>query len=91
LKFSINSSAENYYALGGRLIIPAALEAHVFANTGNNLYSRSLLLVIGDDCAGDFDGDGDIDGSNLAELLNNPGGLDLLDFLKNFGNTYCYE
>ena len=86
-----NSSAENYYALGGRLINSTSSEAHIFANTGYNLYSRILALVIGTYCPGDFDEDGDVDGSDLAELLDNPEVIAVADFPADFGNINCYE
>ncbi len=37
--------------------------------------------------AGDFDADGDVDGSDLATLAANPGLLDLATFAANFGRT----
>lgn len=40
-------------------------------------------------CEGDFDSDGDVDGSDLAELAADPGLLDLSSFAANFGRTDC--
>ena len=37
--------------------------------------------------AGDFDNDGDVDGSDLAALANDPNLLDLSSFAANFGQT----
>ena len=41
------------------------------------------------DCAGDFNEDGDIDGSDLAELVNDVNLLDLGIFASNFGKPDC--
>jgi len=38
---------------------------------------------------GDFDEDGDVDGTDLAELAANPGLLDLSSFAAEFGRTDC--
>lgn len=58
-----------------------------------NYYIADTLLTITDTmqptCAGDFDLDGDVDGSDLAELAANPGLLDLSLFASNFGRTDC--
>lgn len=38
---------------------------------------------------GDFEDDGDVDGSDLAELAANPGLLYLSSFAAEFGRTNC--
>ena len=38
---------------------------------------------------GDFDGDCDVDGKNLAALIANPSGFDLAAFAANFGENLC--
>ena len=42
-------------------------------------------------CTGDFDIDGDVDGSDLAALAADQGLLDLSDFCANFGRTDCFD
>lgn len=44
---------------------------------------------IADVCEGDFDDDGDVDGSDLAALAANPGLLDLSSFAGEFSRTDC--
>jgi hypothetical protein len=44
--------------------------------------SRSLLAAI---VTGDFAGDGDVDGSDLSELIANPELLEIATFAENFG------
>ncbi|MDY6842498.1 MAG: hypothetical protein SVW57_00210 [Thermodesulfobacteriota bacterium] len=41
------------------------------------------------DCDGDFDSDGDVDGSDLAKLVANPSQLSLSSFAEEFGVTTC--
>jgi hypothetical protein len=40
-------------------------------------------------CPGDFDGDRDVDGSDLEEYLHDAGGLGLEVFAANFGKENC--
>jgi hypothetical protein len=40
-------------------------------------------------CEGDFAGDGDTDGSDLAQLIGNPALIDVDDFALDFGRTGC--
>lgn len=44
--FVSSGASDPYYAIAGRLINPTASEIHVFAYTGNNLYSRVLSIEI---------------------------------------------
>ena len=44
---------------------------------------------IGLTCPGDFNGDRDVDGSDLAEYLFDAGGLGLDAFAENFGKDNC--
>lgn len=53
---------------------------------GNRL---RLSPLSGVDCPGDFDGDGDADGSNLASLAADPDRLDLSVFAADFGRNDC--
>lgn len=48
---------------------------------------KGFLLVPA--CAGDFDGDGDIDGTELAALASDNGLVELSAFAANFGKTDC--
>jgi hypothetical protein len=45
--------------------------------------------VSGDACPGDFNGDGDVDGSDLAEFIFDSGGLGVDIFAANFGKENC--
>jgi CARDB len=40
-------------------------------------------------CPADMDGDGDVDGSDLAELVNDLGMMELGDFASDFGKAVC--
>ena len=74
---------------------------HVYAGTSNIL--KSLNFVNGTDgwvvggsvimklrlCKGDFDGDGDTDGSDLAYLIANLSFVDIVKFAQEFGKTDC--
>jgi YD repeat-containing protein len=44
-------------------------------------------IKTGPEYSGDFDEDGDVDGSDLAALIANPSLIDLATFAKNFGKT----
>ncbi len=44
---------------------------------------------VGLTCPGDFNGDRDVDGSDLAEYLFDAGGLGLAVFALNFGKGDC--
>ena len=51
------------------------------------------LIASAESLAADFDKDGDVDGSDLAELLSNPELMDLSTFILNFGiqsGSYSY-
>jgi|LGOV01.1.fsa_nt_gb hypothetical protein len=50
---------------------------------------RFRIFSGGGPCAGDFDGDGDVDGGDLAALAANPDLLDLSVFASGFGKTDC--
>ncbi len=77
-----------------------AVEPTLKAIIGANAEDQRALLRQGKPCvsvggliasaeilAGDFDADGDIDGTNLATLADNPSLLDLLTFATTFGKT----
>jgi hypothetical protein len=42
-------------------------------------------------CPGDFNGDKDVDGSDLSEYILNPGELDLEIFATHFGEANCRQ
>jgi hypothetical protein len=54
-----------------------------------DLYPGFWYAVMGPKCEGDYDGDGDVDGADLAEYLIDSGGLDLEVFAANFGKVNC--
>ena len=48
-----------------------------------------LLNPVNSTCSGDLDFDGDVDGSDLAELANSPAIMVLRDFVLDFGKAKC--
>lgn len=46
-------------------------------------------LAVVEACEGDFNNDGDVDGSDLAVLAGNTGQMDLYDFAESFGREDC--
>jgi hypothetical protein len=54
-----------------------------------DLYPGFWYAVMGPKCESDYDGDGDVDGSDLAEYLFDPGGLGLDVFAADFGRANC--
>ena len=48
-----------------------------------------VISALGSICPGDFDGDKDVDGADLAEYIFDSGGLTLDVFAANFGKTNC--
>ena len=54
-----------------------------------DLYPGFWYAVMGPKCESDYDGDGDVDGSDLADYLFDPGGLDLDVFAADFGKANC--
>jgi len=72
----------------------ASLGVHEHWNsTAGKQYSRDLGIGAGIElvssepppCEGDFDADGDVDGSDLAQYILDDGGVGLADFAANFG------
>jgi hypothetical protein len=53
--------------------------------------SNRLTFMTGErlTCDGDFEPDGDVDGSDLAAYISNSTGIDLGDFAANFGKNDC--
>jgi len=48
-----------------------------------------VIAALESTCPGDFDGDKDVDGADLAEYLFDSGGLGLDVFAANFGKNNC--
>jgi hypothetical protein len=76
----------------------ASLGVHEHWNsTAGKQYTRNLgtgagIELVSSDplaCSGNFDGDGDVDGKDLAALIATPGMLDITTFAGNFGKTGC--
>lgn len=68
------------------------------ADTDEDGYSDYKEIQLGSDplddaslppCKGDFNDDGDIDGSDLVELLAGASNVNLSEFAANFGKTSC--
>ncbi len=53
-----------------------------------NLSNGTIYQII-DVCESDLDGDGDVDGSDLADNIADQAGTSLDDFAAEFGSTYC--
>jgi hypothetical protein len=47
------------------------------------------VAEIGATCPGDFNGDQDVDGDDLADYLTDTSRVDLIDFAANFGRVDC--
>jgi len=65
---------------------------HPNANSGYKAYSFDVFMLQEEvqTCQGDFDADNDVDGSDLAALIANPGLLsDISVFAGNFGKDVC--
>jgi len=48
-----------------------------------------VISALGSTCPGDFDGDKDVDGADLAEYIFDSGGLSFDVFAVNFGESNC--
>ena len=63
-----------------------------FRSTGAVDYGVTTSWVASvNDCDGDFDKDGDVDGSDLAQLAADLGLLGLSSFAAEFGRTDCLD
>jgi hypothetical protein len=51
--------------------------------------SNGTIYQIIDVCESDLDGDGDVDGSDLADNITDQAGTGLDDFAAEYGSTYC--
>jgi hypothetical protein len=56
---------------------------------GKEIFARVLEMETAEGCPGDFDTDGDVDGKDLAEYIEDSGGISLSDFAGNFGRNDC--
>jgi hypothetical protein len=69
---------------------PLMEDDFVPSSTNYENYPGFWYLVAGSPtCPGDFNGDKDVDGSDLAEYIFDPGGLSLDVFAANFGKANC--
>ena len=48
-----------------------------------------VIAALENTCRGDFNGDKDVDGLDLADYLIDSGGLGLVDFAMDFGKATC--
>jgi hypothetical protein len=74
--------------------VMASLGVHEhWNNPADKQYSRNLGIGAGIElvsaCKGNIDGDGDVDGSDLAEYIDNDNGVNLATFAANFGRSAC--
>lgn len=68
--------------------LPDTASARILCGTGRGSYQRTGSLGI-QECAADFDKDGDIDGSDLATFPDDGMGITLVGFAADFGRTNC--
>ena len=68
--------------------LPDTAGARILWGTGRGSYQRTGSLAI-ESCAGDFDEDGDIDGSDLASFIAGGTGISLEVFSTDFGSSNC--
>jgi alkaline phosphatase len=61
--------------------------AHLISGAMDN--TDFFAVATAEWCAGDFIGDRDVDGSDLAEVIIYPNSIDLATFAQNFGKTAC--
>ena len=59
-----------------------------YSGNGNHL---DFIPASPQQCVGDFDGDGDVDGSDLATFIQNNQGISLMTFSENFGRNNCFS
>ena len=55
-----------------------------------DLYPGFWYTVIGPKCVGDYEGDGDVDGSDLAAYVAGDLSIRLEEFAQDFGRVNCY-
>lgn len=68
--------------------LPGTASARILWGTGRGSYQRTGSPGI-EQCAGDFDEDGDVDGSDLAAFADDGLGITLDGFAANFGRSNC--
>lgn len=68
---------------------PNSLKALNFVNRTDGWVAGGSVIMKLRLCKGDFDGDGDVDGSDLADLTANPALIDIVKFAQEFGRTDC--
>ena len=81
------------YQINGTVGLPSPLMDPVEPPLSNtyDLYPGYWYVIAAFEstCPGDYNGDKDVDGSDLAEYLFDSGGLDLEMFAVNFGKANC--
>ncbi len=87
-RYSVHDQAAPCSAVLSSGDVLAAWES-VIQGSGKDIFAR--LLQAAEVCPGDFDEDGDVDGSDLAEYLDNQAAIDPADFALDFGRTDCPE
>jgi hypothetical protein len=69
---------------------PLMEDEFVPSSTNYRNYPGIWYLLAGiSKCPGDYNGDLDVDGSDLKEHIMNPAGVSLADFAANFGKVDC--
>lgn len=92
-----NNGKENYptvtWSTGGHTGVNVPVyawgaNADLISGTMDN--TGFFAIATAEGCEGDFVGDGDVDGSDLARLVMNPGIIDLGLFAGQFGGNDCF-
>jgi hypothetical protein len=91
---SFTIPAENALVLGRAYLLEVMLNHYDYESGAWYLENRSETFVRyategTSICLGDFDYDSDVDGSDLAALIANPGWLDVTTFAQKFGKNAC--
>jgi hypothetical protein len=82
----IDQNNNGWVRQAGGWNIAKAFEWH--ANYHNSRALMNCLNWLSNPCEGDFEPDGDTDGSDLVKLVEN-GGIDINVFAEDFGRVNC--
>ena len=63
--------------------------AYMHDDFGSDSGAAYVYAISADDCVGDFDGDGDVDGSDLRVYIDGGEYQNIADFAKGFGRVNC--